>query len=143
MSTRWDCSRSSFRSCQSGLIFAGARHLRSAAEQIEYWATLGRKVAGVLDPVRLLDVLSSPATLKVVTTVGVLVDPEQVFGSLETGRRSGRQVLTVARASVCYRAAPEKPGWLEQISPNGTRTLGRFENGMFEPQANQQTHAVE
>ncbi len=28
----------------------GARHHRSAAEQIEYWEALGRQVARVLDP---------------------------------------------------------------------------------------------
>ena len=34
---------------------AGALHHRSAAEQIEYWADLGRRVARVLDPESLLD----------------------------------------------------------------------------------------
>jgi len=33
----------------------GARHHRSAAEQIEYWAALGRQVARVLDPDSLLE----------------------------------------------------------------------------------------
>ena len=44
----------------------GARHQRSAAEQIEYWAALGQQVAGILDPDKLLDVIArnpSPSTM--------------------------------------------------------------------------------
>jgi hypothetical protein len=44
----------------------GARHHRSAAEQIEHWAALGRQVARVLNPDSLLD--------------GA---PEQVFAALD------------------------------------------------------------
>lgn len=44
----------------------GARHHRSAAEQIEFWAALGRQVARVLNPDSLLD--------------GA---PEQVFAALD------------------------------------------------------------
>jgi len=65
---------------------AGARQHRSAAEKIEYWAPLGRQVAGVLDPDTLLDVFSGLAALKVVPIAGVAVDPEQGFAVLENER---------------------------------------------------------
>jgi len=55
---------------------AGARHHRSAAEQIEYWAMLGRQVAGVLDPDKLLDVLSGLAGLRVEPVTSAAVAPE-------------------------------------------------------------------
>ena len=45
---------------------AGASHHRSAAEQIESWAALGQQVAGILDPDRLLDVMTGLAAIKVV-----------------------------------------------------------------------------
>jgi hypothetical protein len=112
---------------------AGARQHRSAAEQIEYWAALGRQVAGVMDPDTLLDVLSGLAALKVVPVAGVTVDPEQAFAALENGRLSGLLATAVSGSSLCYQAAPAKPGWLEQINPDGKRTLGRFLNGVFEP----------
>ena len=112
---------------------AGARQHRSAAEQIEYWAALGRQMAGVVDPDTLLDVLSGLATLKVVPVAGVAVDPEQAFAALENGRRSGQLALAVSGSSLRYQTSPTKPGWLEQINPNGTHTLGRFQNGVFEP----------
>ena len=57
---------------------AGARQHRSAAEQIEYWAALGRQMAGVVDPDTLLDVLSGLATLKVVPVAGVAVEVDAV-----------------------------------------------------------------
>jgi hypothetical protein len=112
---------------------AGARQHRSAAEQIEYWAALGREVAGVVDPDTLLDVLSGLAALKVVPIVAVAVDPEQAFAALENERRSGRLGPAVTSTSLRYQAAPTKPGWLEQIDPDGTRTLGSFQGGVFEP----------
>ena len=112
---------------------AGARQHRSAAEQIEYWAALGRQVAGVVDPDTLVDVMSGLAALKVVPVAGVVVDPEQAFAVLENGRRSGRLNLAVSGSSLRYQASPAKPGWLEKISPDGKRTLGNFQNGVFEP----------
>jgi len=112
---------------------AGARQHRSAAEQIEYWAALGREVAGVVDPDTLLDVISGLAALKVVPIVGVAVDPDQAFAALENGRRSGQLAAAVSGSYLRYQAAPTKPGWLEQISPDGKRTLGNFLNGVFKP----------
>ncbi len=111
---------------------AGARQHRSAAEQIEYWATLGRQVAGVLDPDKLLDVLSGLAALKVEPVTAAVLEPEQVFAALENLRRSGELGRTVSSAALRYQASPAQPGWLEQISADGTRRLGRFRNGVFE-----------
>jgi hypothetical protein len=58
----------------------GARHNRSAAEQIEYWAALGLQVARVLNPDSLLD--------------GA---PEQLFAALDAD----------VFARVAYADAPE------------------------------------
>ena len=87
---------------------AGARQHRSAAEQIEYLASLGRQVAAVLDPDKLLDVLSGLAALK--------VEP----------------VTAAALENLRYQASPAQPVWLEQISADDTRRLGRFRNVVFE-----------
>jgi hypothetical protein len=112
---------------------AGARHHRSATEQIEYWAALGQQVAGVLDPDKVLEVLAGLAALKVVPVAGAAVNPEQAFAVLERERQSGRLAETVSSASLRYQASEARPGWLEQISPDGRRRLGRFHNGVFEP----------
>ena len=86
---------------------AGARHHRSAAEQIEYWATLGRQVAGVLDPDKLLDVLSGLAAVRVEPVTTAAVAPEQ--------------------------ASTAHLGFLEEIASDGRRRLGQFRHGVFEP----------
>jgi hypothetical protein len=112
---------------------AGARHHRSAAEQIEYWATLGQQVAGVLDPDKLLDVLTGLSTLTVVPIATSAVDPEQAFAALEQQRRSGQLSQSVSGASLRYQASRERPGLLEEIQPNGMRRLGHFRGGLFEP----------
>jgi hypothetical protein len=112
---------------------AGARHHRSAAEQIEYWATLGQQVAGVLDPDKLLDVLTGLSALTVVPIATSAVDPEQAFAALEQQRCSGQLSQSVSDASLRYQASRERPGLLEEINPNGMRRLGQFRAGLFEP----------
>ena len=112
---------------------AGARHHRSAAEQIEYWAMLGRQVAGVLDPDKLLDVLSGLAALRVEPVTGAAVAPEQVFGALEQQRRSGQLSVSVSSAALRYQASTTQPGFLEEVASDGRRRLGQFRHGVFEP----------
>lgn len=112
---------------------AGSRHHRSAAEQIEYWAGLGRQVAAVLDPDTLLDVASGLARLKVEPVSARPVDPDEISGAVETARRSGRLSRQVSTAALRYQASATAPGLLEEIDRDGRRRLGRFENGRFIP----------
>lgn len=111
----------------------GARHQRSAAEQIEYWAALGQQVAGILDPDKLLDVLTGLAAIKVVPIATSAVDPEQAFAALEQQRCSGQLSQSASGASLRYQASKAQPGLLEEINPNGMRRLGHFRDGVFEP----------
>ena len=87
---------------------AGARHQRSAAQQIEYWAALGRELATILDP-------------------------DQVFTALEQDRRSGALVDAVSASAVRYQACSDRPGYLERIDRQGQRSVGRFVAGRFRP----------
>ena len=112
---------------------AGARHHRSAAEQIEYWATLGRQVAGVLDPDKLLDVLSGLAAVRVEPVTTAAVAPEQAFAALEQQRRSGQLSGAVSSDALRYQASTAHPGFLEEIASDGRRRLGQFRHGVFEP----------
>ena len=112
---------------------AGARHHRSAAEQIEYWATLGRQVAGVLDPDKLLDVLSGLAAVRVEPVTTAAVAPEQAFAALEQQRRSGQLSGAVSSAALRYQASTAHLGFLEEIASDGRRRLGQFRHGVFEP----------
>ena len=112
----------------------GKRQHRSAAEQIEYWASLGRSVANVVNPENLLAVTTGLARLKVEPIEVQPVDPESVFATLEDRRKSGALVESVTHSSVRYQASTTAPGLLDQIAADGQVTVGQFSHGKFTPQ---------
>ncbi|MCU7813958.1 MAG: ParD-like family protein [Candidatus Thiodiazotropha sp. (ex Lucinoma kastoroae)] len=114
---------------------AGARMHRSAAEQVEYWASLGRQIASFIDPDTLLEIAAGLARLKVEPTVFQPVDADTVFAAVEADRGSGELSKKVTTASIRYQASVTHPGYLEQIDANGVRTVGTFHNGIFTPVA--------
>jgi len=116
---------------------AGSRHHRSATEQIEYWASLGRQVAGFVDPDTLLDVAAGLARLKVEPILAQPVSPEAVFAAVEADRGSGLLSQKVSTAAIRYQASRAHPGYLERIDRNGERTLGTFDDGVFTPCENE------
>ncbi|MFZ9752500.1 MAG: TA system antitoxin ParD family protein [Cyanobium sp.] len=109
----------------------GALHQRSAAQQVEYWASLGRNVAGLLDPEQVLAVKSGLARLHVEPVRTAAVDPESVFASLEKARDNGSLAASVTTAQDRYQASVSHPGLLERISSDGSKTIGMFEDGVF------------
>jgi hypothetical protein len=110
---------------------AGALHHRSAAQQIECWASLGREVAALLDPDRLLAVQAGLARLHVEPVTAPSVIPQQVFAALEADRSSGVLANSVSSAPVRYQACSSRPGYLERLDRDGSRSVGRFANGEF------------
>ena len=111
----------------------GARLNRSAAEQVEYWASLGRQIANFVDPDKLLEVAAGLARLKVEPTFAQPVDPGAVFAAVEADRRSGELSRKVATAPIRYYASATHPGYLEQVDEHGTHTVGTFHSGVFTP----------
>lgn len=111
----------------------GARHHRSAAEQIEYWAALGRQVSRVLDPDTLLEVAAGAVRLSLEPISAPVVPSEQVFAAVDAARASGTLAESVSAASFRYQASAALPSCLEQIAADGTRRLGHFRQGVFEP----------
>lgn len=116
----------------AAMAAAGPLH-RSAAEQIEYWADLGRRVAGVLDPLKLAEVASGLAHLRVEPAIAPPLSAETVFAEVERQRQTGELTPAVTSLYPRYQSAPTHPGYLEQISADGTRTIGSFHNGIFTP----------
>lgn len=110
----------------------GAAFHRSSAEQIEYWADLGRKVSDVLDPSVLLAVKAGFCRITVEETTPVTVDADDVFATLERKRADGSLSAEIANGHVRYQASRHHPGMLERVSPDGTVETGTFVNGVFE-----------
>lgn len=109
----------------------GKRFHRSAAEQIEYWAEMGRSVATILDPDVLLSVTAGLAKIKVEPVYSAPIYPDEVFQALEDERENGILPRIVTNSAIKYQASITHPGYLEQIDQHGKITLGKFQQGVF------------
>ena len=109
----------------------GKRFHRSTAEQIEYWADIGRKVSTVLDPDTLISITAGLAQVKVEPIYGKPIDPDEVFNLLETQRQQGSLTQVVTSSAIKYQSSLTHPGYLEQIDQDGNVLVGQFKNGEF------------
>lgn len=107
------------------------RYHRSTAEQIEYWADLGRTVASTLDPDVLLSVSSGLSIIKTKPVISLPIDPDSVFQALEKDREAGILANRVTTSAIRYQTSIKHPGYLEKIDLNGDITTGQFEKGEF------------
>ncbi len=99
---------------------------RSIAGQIEFWASLGRAVEGLLRGREVLALRMTDATLALSESLEAVDSPE--------GRQRVADYLK-SRRFPHYEAASGHPGLLIRIDVDGTRTPGRFVNRRFEPAA--------
>ncbi|MCJ8268041.1 MAG: ParD-like family protein [Psychrosphaera sp.] len=109
----------------------GALMHRSAAEQIEYWASLGQKVSELISPQTLLSINAGLVKIAVEPVVDSRVDFDDVLGEVQMRSASGELSQIIANGKTKYQASVSHPGLLEQIEPNGTVTVGMFKNGEF------------
>jgi hypothetical protein len=108
-----------------------SRFHRSTAEQVEYWADLGRTVSTVIDPDVLLSIISGLTVIKTEAVFSPPVDPDKVFQALESDRDSGALSAMVTNSAICYQVSLKHSGYLEKIDSDGRITIGQFENGQF------------
>lgn len=112
----------------------GTLFKRSSAEQIEYWASIGRSVANILNPSTLLDITSGTSELVVKPVAFDNINPDAVFDTLEADRNTGSLSSSIAPThSVRYQASSTHKGYLEQICPDGSINIGSFSEGVFTP----------
>lgn len=109
----------------------GALMHRSAAEQIEYWASLGQKVSDILSPDVLLTISAGLTKISVSPTVDPVIDFDDVMLEVEMCTNSGELTQTIANNTVKYQVSVNRPNFLEQVQPNGTVIIGYFKNGEF------------
>ena len=82
---------------------------------------------------KLLDVLSGLAAVRVEQVTTAAVGAEQAFAALEQQRRSGQLSVGVSSAALRYQASTTQPGFLEEVALDGRRRLGQFRHGVFDP----------
>jgi len=123
---------------QQGLMASaatvGSLFNRSAAEQVEYWATIGRSMQNLLGPDTLLDINAGVKTISVEEAVQVRLNPNDVFAAVERDRKTGALAALLNTGEVRYQASTSAPGLLEQISPDGSVLVGTFNGGVFHKQ---------
>lgn len=120
------------RSLMDAAAVEGSLLHRSAAEQIEYWADIGRKVSGVITPADLLAISAGLVKISLEETGPVSADSDAVFAALDRSRTSGDLSRSIAGDKPRYQASRTHPGLLEQVLPDGRVRLGQFYNGEFE-----------
>ena len=108
---------------------------RSAAEQVEYWAGIGRRLSNVVESDTLLSISAGLATVHVEPLKTRPIEPEGVFNRLEQQRESGvlTEIIKQGGQHPRYQASNQHPGYLERIEPDGQVVLGQFSNGAFTP----------
>jgi len=105
---------------------------RSAAEQVEYWAGIGRRLSNVIESDTLLSISAGLATILVEPVQTQPIEPEGVFNTLEKQRESGVLTEMIKQGGLPrYQASSEHPGYLERIETDGQVVLGQFSNGAF------------
>jgi len=109
----------------------GDRFHRSTAEQIEYWADIGRKVSKVLDPDTLISISTGLTQVKVEPIYGTPINPDDVFNLLEAQRQQGTLTQAVTSSVIKYQSSLVHPGYLERIDQKGNVSVGQFKNGEF------------
>lgn len=109
------------------------RFHRSTAEQIEYWAEIGKKLSHIINPDVLLSVTAGLTTIKTETVNSQAIDPKTVFNHLNKQRDTGELSLKVSNSAVQYQASQQHIGLLEQINQDGTIITGTFRDGVFIP----------
>jgi len=107
------------------------RYHRSTAEQIEYWADIGRQTSHLLNPDKLIEVLSGISKLSITPISDISVNAESIFKQLEVDRASGLLKKQVSNNQVRYQVCESHPQYLEQINPDGSITIGQFKEGIF------------
>jgi len=112
-------------------VLAGSTLHRSAAEQIEHWASLGQRVSRFLSSDDLLAISAGLARISLEEASGEPLDVDSVFASLDENRTSGALEEAIQSNSVRYQASSAQPGLLEEVSPDGSIRVGQFMNGKF------------
>ena len=107
------------------------RFHRSTAEQIEYWAEMGRNVDHMLNPDDLLAISTGLVRITIEPVISEPVDPISIFQSLETDRATGVLPQTLTSSMLKYQVSLAHPGYLEQIHPDGRIITGKFQDGEF------------
>ncbi len=120
------------KSLMDSAVTAGTLFNRSAAEQVEHWARIGRIMQNLIGVETLLDIMAGAKTINLEEAPQVRANPDDVFAEIERKREQGRLASSLLPGEVRYQSSKSHPGMLEQVSADGI-VVGSFEGGEFNP----------
>lgn len=106
---------------------------RSAAEQVEHWASLGQMLSAMLTPEQIRAIADHLAAIEVVPTMMPAVDPGVLFDRVASRHAAGASPDRLLGQGVRFQACRSRPGLIERIDEAGRATAGRFVDGRFVP----------
>lgn len=104
---------------------------RSVPMQIEYWASIGHAIEEYLTPKDVDALFSGRAEVHIEPKVSRPANLSAVFGQLEADRRSGDLQKKVVTSKEWFEISKDRPGHLVKVTSDGSRTIGKFEDGEF------------
>lgn len=107
---------------------------RSTAKQIEFWAKLGKRVAHSITPADMLALMQGIAEIHIQIPVSQSINPEDVFAAVDKANSTEKLGQQITRSTLYYEASKHRPGFLDQVMPDGTRRTGHFSDGVFSPE---------
>lgn len=114
---------------------------RSTPKQIEFWAEIGRAIAGEVSAEDLIAISQGVRRVKVEPVLPEPVTSDELWADVAADQESGELSRHISRGRIVYQASEHHPGYLDAIYPDGQKITGQFRNGRFEP-LNGQGHAA-
>jgi len=99
--------------------------------QIEYWASLGPVIEEYLTPKDVDALFTGRAEVDIEQKLSRPENLSAIFGQLESDRKSGELQKKVVTAKEWFEISNDHPGHLVKVKADGSRTLGKFEDGEF------------
>ena len=106
---------------------------RSTPSQIEFWASIGRRLAPVLSHKDLLAIGQGLAHITVETEPSARVNPDAVFAAVAQDQTAAF-VSTAATAAAFQYESSATPGYIDRVDRDGKRSTGKMIDGQFVPQ---------
>lgn len=105
---------------------------RSTPSQIEFWASIGRRLAPILSPKDLLAIGQGLARISIETEPSTRVDPDAVFAAVAQ-QRGTPFISTAANPAPFQYESSQTAGYIDRVDADGNRVTGKMINGQFVP----------
>lgn len=105
---------------------------RSAPSQIEFWASIGRRLAPILSHKDILAIGQGLAHITVETDPSPRVNPNVVFAAVAQHRATPFVSAAANPAPFQYESS-QTPGHIDRVDIDGNRVTGKMIDGQFSP----------